>query len=133
MKILKPNKAVHRIIGRWRVLFNVCPRCNEDAPAVDDCFVCKQVHIKTQLTAVRSGGTDYGRLIWGYSSHFVRWKRRVKQFDLPCQECGGSGGEVEPVLDYGEGPWIVCGWCEGTGGLDPWRRGLWLRIGGTHG
>ena len=77
---------------------------------------------------MRAGGTDYGRLSWECSYHYTRWEHRVKQFNLVCQECGGRGGEVEPILDFGQGPWVNCGWCEGTGKLDPWRRGLWLRL-----
>ena len=37
--------------------------------------------------------------------------------------CGGEGGEVDPVLDDGTGPWLECGWCEGTGRMT--RRILW--------
>lgn len=46
---------------------------------------------------------------------------------LSCQECCGSGGFKEVILDDGSGPWFECGWCEGTGLLDNWRRGFWLK------
>jgi len=45
---------------------------------------------------------------------------------LTCQACHGHGGRVEPVLDYGEGPWEPCGWCDNTGEISPENRGLWL-------
>lgn len=45
---------------------------------------------------------------------------------LGCQECGGAGSYIEPVLDYGEGPSYTCGWCEGKGHMTPEQRGLWL-------
>lgn len=47
---------------------------------------------------------------------------------LICQECGGAGGETEPILDDGSGPWFECGWCKGTGFITPKLRGLWLRM-----
>lgn len=28
-------------IGWWRMLFNFCPECNSDAPAIDNCPVCR--------------------------------------------------------------------------------------------
>ena len=31
------------ILGRWRLLFGNCPRCNSDAPAVYSCTICDQV------------------------------------------------------------------------------------------
>lgn len=45
---------------------------------------------------------------------------------LICQECGGSGGTIEPVLDDGSGPFEPCGWCN-DGIITPENRGLWLR------
>lgn len=71
---------------------------------------------------------NYAKLNSDLARHHQRFKRRVEQAGLLCQECGGSGGEVEPVLDYGEGPWIECGWCEGTGYVTPWLRGQWLKM-----
>ncbi len=58
--------------------------------------------------------------------HFVFQIKRCN-LKLICQECGGSGGEVEPVLDDGSGPWEPCGMCEGTGYTSPHDRGMWLR------
>ena len=73
--------------------------------------------------------TDYARLDYYRGEHHRRYARRVgSQIPiLTCQDCGGAGGEVEPVLDDGSGPWYDCGWCEGTGRLTPWLRGQWLR------
>ena len=69
---------------------------------------------------------DYAKLHYYYQQHFERYKRRVDNSKLLCQECGGAGGFTEPVLDDGTGPWEACGWCEGTGRLTPYLRGLWL-------
>lgn len=32
---------LQRIVGRWRLWWNLCPACNSDAPEVDTCPVCK--------------------------------------------------------------------------------------------
>lgn len=66
---------------------------------------------------------------WWANNHYERYKRFVERIkpQLTCQECGGSGGEIDAVLDYGQGPWVDCGWCEGTGLVTPWIRGQWLR------
>ncbi len=32
-----------------------------------------------------------------------------------CPMCHGSGGEIEPILDFGQGPWHDCGFCKGKG------------------
>jgi len=70
---------------------------------------------------------NYAELSYRNHQHFLRFQRRVEATKLVCQECGGAGGETVAVLDYGAGPWEPCGWCEGTGYLTPWLRGLWLR------
>lgn len=70
---------------------------------------------------------DYARGDWIFADHMRRYKAYVQEHGLVCQECGGSGGEVVPVLDTGEGPFEECGWCEGTGRVTRWTRGLWLR------
>ena len=77
---------------------------------------------------LRENVPDYAKLEWRYAHHHKRWESRVesRQPSLACQECGGRGGEIEPVLDYGQGPWIECDWCEGTGLVDNWRRAAWL-------
>lgn len=51
----------------------------------------------------------------------------AKPIKLVCQECHGAGSYIEPCLDYGEGPSFNCGWCNGTGFVTPYLRGLWLR------
>ena len=43
MNVLNRDKWSHRLIGRWRLLWGQCPRCNSDAPAVDHCAVCRNV------------------------------------------------------------------------------------------
>jgi len=73
---------------------------------------------------------DYVKMDWKAHQHYLRFKRKVESQvpRLLCQECGGAGGHVEPVLDYGQGPFEQCGWCEGTGYLTPWLRGQWLKL-----
>lgn len=72
---------------------------------------------------------DYGR--WGYElrARQVRYERfvEIKGNGFTCQECKGRGGWVEPVLDFGQGPWSDCGFCFGTGLVTRWVRGQWLR------
>ncbi len=63
-----------------------------------------------------------------WQRHHDRYRRFVEHNGLPCQECGGEGGYVEAVIDYGRGPWQDCGWCEGTGKVTRWVRGLWLQM-----
>lgn len=70
---------------------------------------------------------DYPRVHYEYRQHYERRKRYVEANGLPCQDCGGRGGEVEPVTDWGQGPWMDCGWCQGTGMVTRWERGMWLR------
>jgi len=70
---------------------------------------------------------NYTRFDWYRTAHHKRFEKRVEKSKLVCQECRGSGGYIEPVLDYGEGPSISCGLCEGTGKLTPYLRGLWLK------
>jgi hypothetical protein len=74
-------------------------------------------------------GVDYARLDYLTRQHHARFKRYVetRPRKLVCQECRGAGGHVEPVLDWGEGPWEDCGWCEGTGLVSGYIRGVWLR------
>lgn len=70
---------------------------------------------------------DYAR--WNYirREHHRRFTAYVEAHGLPCQSCGGMGGETDVILDDGTGPWDECGWCEGTGKVTRWIRGAWLR------
>ena len=72
--------------------------------------------------------TDYAKIGYQWTAHHQRWRARVEQRkpQLVCQECHGAGGETEPVLDDGSGPFIQCGWCEGIGLVDGSRRAEWL-------
>jgi hypothetical protein len=74
--------------------------------------------------------SDYARWSYQVRSHRQRYERYVDSMPtkLVCQECHGLGGETIPILDYGEGPFEECGWCEGTGYVTPWIRGLWLNF-----
>lgn len=73
---------------------------------------------------------DYARLDYYRQRHHDRFVARVRALTKPraCLECHGAGGYVEPVLDDGSGPFIGCGWCEGTGVMLPRDIGLWLSI-----
>lgn len=70
---------------------------------------------------------NYARMDYHRAEHHKRFVVYIEKHGLLCQECGGAGGEIEPILDYGQGPFIPCGWCEGTGKVTRWDRGLWLR------
>lgn len=41
MQILDARRQLHRFVARWRLRWGLCPRCNSDAPAIDDCHVCQ--------------------------------------------------------------------------------------------
>lgn len=71
---------------------------------------------------------NYRRMDYVSSQHHQRYKRYVEAHGLWCQACGGAGGEVDVILDDGTGPWESCGWCEGTGKVTRWLRGLYLRV-----
>lgn len=92
----------------------------------------KDGHVENNVTVTpwtaETMRTYYARLYHKARRHHARWKRRVESRKPPlvCQECGGAGGETEYVTDDG-GPWMECGWCEGTGLVDNHRRGEWLR------
>lgn len=70
---------------------------------------------------------DYARMRHRWMSHHARFLRYVESHGLLCQDCRGSGGERDVILDDGTGPWEPCGWCEGTGKIPRWTRGAWLR------
>lgn len=73
--------------------------------------------------------TDYVRESYEWRAHHKRYERFVESLPrkLYCQDCGGAGSEVVPILDDGTGPREYCGWCEGTGLVTPHLRGQWLR------
>jgi hypothetical protein len=39
-KVLNPLKLIDRLKARFRLWLKLCPRCNSDAPAIDNCWVC---------------------------------------------------------------------------------------------
>lgn len=69
----------------------------------------------------------YAKLHSDWRRHHERFRRYVERLKLTCQDCGGAGGEVEPICDDGSGPFNPCGWCEGTGYVTPRIRYEWLR------
>jgi len=72
---------------------------------------------------------NHAKAIYVSLDHRRRFRRFVTSRTRPltCQECGGSGGQVD-VIEWGQGPWEECGWCRGTGYMAPHDRGLWLRF-----
>lgn len=70
----------------------------------------------------------YAMLDYKSQEHHVRYRQFIASMErkLVCQACGGAGGEVEHVDEHG-GPFMHCGWCEGTGYVSPHIRGVWLR------
>jgi hypothetical protein len=66
---------------------------------------------------------NYARMYYVYRQHHARYKRYVEAHGLVCQECGGMGGDY--YTPYSEPP-ESCDWCEATGLVTRWMRGLWL-------
>ena len=67
---------------------------------------------------------DYARMHYVFRQHHERYKRYVEAHGLTCQACGGLGGDAHTM--YSE-PGEPCGWCETTGKVTRWLRGLYLR------
>jgi len=84
---------------------------------------------KFNIARKQNSKSAYAHLDYKINKHHERYKAFIHRMGkkLLCQECGGSGGWVEPVLDFGQGPTYPCGWCEGTGFVTPWMRGQWLK------
>ena len=47
--------------------------------------------------------------------------------EYQCPVCHGSGGWIEPVLDYGEGPFFPCGGCDAKGRVN--RKTFYMLLG----
>jgi hypothetical protein len=75
-----------------------------------------------------SAHLDFAREAFQYRAHHVRYVRFIAAMPrkLVCQDCGGDGGFVDPVTYDGQGPFEMCGYCEGTGYMTPHLRWLWL-------
>lgn len=73
---------------------------------------------------------NYAKLDHAWSQHHARFVAFVQErcAHLHCMECGGAGGEIEIVDPELGGPWLPCGWCEGTGLMTPYGRAAWLRM-----
>ena len=73
---------------------------------------------------------NYSRRDYQWRKHHERYKKRVqeKHPHLHCMECGGRGGGIEIVDPELGGPWWPCEYCEGTGLMTPYLRGVWLRM-----
>lgn len=73
---------------------------------------------------------NHKREMYYARQHYIRYVAYVLGMDHPltCQDCKGTGGEYDIVDPEIGGPWIACGWCEGTGVMTPYMRALWLRL-----
>jgi len=47
---------------------------------------------------------------------------------MKCPACKGYGGELDPILDDGSGPWYECGFCKGEGEINLFQRIHWWFI-----
>ena len=70
---------------------------------------------------------NYEKLNWKFLHHLQRYKKYIKKNGLICQECGGSGELLYDRIDW-HNLYEICGWCEGTGKVTRWIRGVWLRM-----
>jgi hypothetical protein len=68
---------------------------------------------------------NYRRMDYVYAQHHARYKAYVKAHGMTCQACGGRGCLGHDSMEHG--PAEPCGWCETTGLVTRWLRGLWLR------
>jgi hypothetical protein len=67
---------------------------------------------------------DYPRMAYEARAHHERYLRRVEADGLLCQECGGTGRiGYDSVYN---GPAEPCGFCESTGKVTRYMRGVWL-------
>jgi len=71
--VLNPNEWLHRILGQLRLLHGHCPRCNSDAPHVDDCRVCEDVHIVTNASSVPRARGTYPPTLRTKALWWYRW------------------------------------------------------------
>jgi hypothetical protein len=44
---------------------------------------------------------------------------------MDCPVCDGEGGELEPVLDDGTGPFYPCTYCHRKGTVNPFKYLWW--------
>lgn len=74
--------------------------------------------------------TDWAKRDWYLLHHSRRFKHRIEVLGdaQSCPACKGAGGEVEPILDDGSGPFLTCGLCEGHGDTTHWLAMMWLRM-----
>ena len=70
---------------------------------------------------------NYSKLTWKWRHHRQRYKKFIENHGLVCQECGGGGELLYDRIDWHD-LYEVCSWCEGTGKVTRWRRGIWLRL-----
>ena len=67
---------------------------------------------------------NYARMDYVFRQHHDRYRRYVDVHGLTCQACCGRGCHGYDS-DYGQAE--PCGWCETTGKVTRWLRGLYLR------
>ena len=65
---------------------------------------------------------NYARMNYVYRQHHARYREYVKAHGLHCQDCDGRGEHGGDSMEPPE----PCGWCESTGRVTRWMRGMWL-------
>ena len=50
---------------------------------------------------------------------------KLKDIFTLCPDCKGERGQKEVILDDGSGPWYDCGFCNGTGYVNVFRKLRW--------
>lgn len=52
--IASPKTRLGRFIGRYRLFWNQCPRCNSDAPEAYGCAVCRDIIVGRKLMVLNT-------------------------------------------------------------------------------
>ena len=68
-KILNPTRWWDRLFVSSRIRWGLCPRCNSDAPAIDDCWVCNEGRLV--------GINDRNIL----RSRWWKWEQKIRKFE----------------------------------------------------
>jgi hypothetical protein len=69
--------------------------------------------------------TIFHRTYWKFRNHpFVD---RIINIFTQCPDCKGAGGEKDIICDDGTGPWYDCGFCDGKGYMNVFKK-LYLKI-----
>ena len=90
-KILDPAKKIDRVKGRIRLFFGECPRCNSDAPAVDNCVVCKMIHVDGQNTMEKNVRQQFPPTVATKALWWYQWVNPgFKKIQKSYRDCVGN-------------------------------------------